>query len=552
MDHQNQMPVHPLQINPGPPQIQTQQHNMHFPQPLYVTQPPAVPSRQTPPRGFQVNTISSVAAAPRPGQLPPLSRPRLSSADSGTGPPRPQRVQRQRTPPTEHPPPPPPPQTNQQYHVRTDSSGSVSSLGSTGSKGPGFFFTDRFSGAIQGVLQSPSFDGSELDDPRRHSSIVLSSSERQPSTEFIDQHTHSDPGGTVFGIFHWPADSQTRPVTVEEFHRRNQFFLQSPEGDRDRSMYQSQQASHQQMRRPVPSDTPRNTRGQHQPGIHSVDNDIWDEQGAAHVGVQEKQPQGLVFRQNPHQLFLHDAGSGEASSNSLLSSSESELSFQDEHTSLLPPSGISSHEHRSHRYTEEPEPRRGLRRSGDPLLEHREDTTTRRDNRIHDQVMVTRSAATKSKKKSRKHRRRARRNSWEGASDENSSSDSSPVDYRDWSKKGARMLARERTKLIDQWKAEARAETERVRKEVEMNRWYRRLSRSLEAHMKILLMHVMNFLGFVVIFISNLPITIGAVALAIVTLGVVWFKFAEENMDSCQPVHFHSSQCTFPEFPGTN
>jgi hypothetical protein len=114
------------------------------------------------------------------------------------------------------------------------------------------------------------------------------------------------------------------------------------------------------------------------------------------------------------------------------------------------------------------------------------------------------------------------------------------------------MLARERTKLIDQWKAEARAETERVRKEVEMNRWYRRLSRSLEAHMKILLMHVMNFLGFVVIFISNLPITIGAVALAIVTLGVVWFKFAEENMDSCQPVHFHSSQCTFPEFPGTN
>ena len=60
MDHQNQMPVHPLQINPGPPQIQTQQHNMHFPQPLYVTQPPAVPSRQTPPRGFQENTITAI------------------------------------------------------------------------------------------------------------------------------------------------------------------------------------------------------------------------------------------------------------------------------------------------------------------------------------------------------------------------------------------------------------------------------------------------------------------------------------------------------------
>ncbi len=38
--------------------------------------------------------------------------------------------------------------------------------------------------------------------------------------------------------------------------------------------------------------------------------------------------------------------------------------------------------------------------------------------------------------------------------------------------------------------------------------------------------------------------------MAIALLGVVWFKFVEENLDSCQPVHFHSSQCTFPEFPG--
>lgn len=52
------------------------------------------------------------------------------------------------------------------------------------------------------------------------------------------------------------------------------------------------------------------------------------------------------------------------------------------------------------------------------------------------------------------------------------------------------------------------------------------------------------------VFISNLPLTIGAIAMAIALLGVVWFKFVEENLDSCQPVHFHSSQCTFPEFPG--
>lgn len=48
-------------------------------------------------------------------------------------------------------------------------------------------------------------------------------------------------------------------------------------------------------------------------------------------------------------------------------------------------------------------------------------------------------------------------------------------------------------------------------------------------------------------FIANLPLTIGAIALSTANLGVVWFKFAEVNMESCEPVHFHSAQCTFPE-----
>ena len=61
---------------------------------------------------------------------------------------------------------------------------------------------------------------------------------------------------------------------------------------------------------------------------------------------------------------------------------------------------------------------------------------------------------------------------------------------------------------------------------------------------------VSTFLGQAETFIVNLPLTIGAVALGIVTLGVVWFKFTEEMLDSCKPVHFHSSQCNFPEFPG--
>jgi hypothetical protein len=51
-------------------------------------------------------------------------------------------------------------------------------------------------------------------------------------------------------------------------------------------------------------------------------------------------------------------------------------------------------------------------------------------------------------------------------------------------------------------------------------------------------------------FISNLPLTIGAIALAWVTMGVDWWKFTEEMLDTCTPAAFRSPQCTFAEFPG--
>ena len=129
------------------------------------------------------------------------------------------------------------------------------------------------------------------------------------------------------------------------------------------------------------------------------------------------------------------------------------------------------------------------------------------------------------------------------------SSDSS-FDYRKWTKKRARMLEKERAKLIEQWKVEAKAEAELLRKEEESNRWYRRLWRTIVDQLHNFGMKAFRCLTIVEKFIGNLPLTIGAVALAVVTLGVVWFKFAEEYLDTCEPVHFHSSQCTFPEFPG--
>ncbi len=50
--------------------------------------------------------------------------------------------------------------------------------------------------------------------------------------------------------------------------------------------------------------------------------------------------------------------------------------------------------------------------------------------------------------------------------------------------------------------------------------------------------------------LCNLPLSFSAISFSIVLLGMVWLKYAQENLPSCKEVSFHSSQCTFPEFPG--
>ncbi len=91
---------------------------------------------------------------------------------------------------------------------------------------------------------------------------------------------------------------------------------------------------------------------------------------------------------------------------------------------------------------------------------------------------------------------------------------------------------------------------EDILRELKENQWHNRCGRWFQNKMNSFTSKVGSVCSDAEAFISNLPLTIGAVALAVVTLGVVWFKFAEEMMDSCVSVHFHSSQCTFPEFPG--
>jgi hypothetical protein len=121
-----------------------------------------------------------------------------------------------------------------------------------------------------------------------------------------------------------------------------------------------------------------------------------------------------------------------------------------------------------------------------------------------------------------------------------------PFDNR----RAKKMLHKKHQKLMKQWKAEFFEQAEILRKQEEERSCFNRLKKWTRT--KILNCSSMcgSFISDFENFISNLPLTIGAVALAVVTLGTVWFKFAEEMMDTCRPVHFHSNQCTFMEFPG--
>jgi len=134
----------------------------------------------------------------------------------------------------------------------------------------------------------------------------------------------------------------------------------------------------------------------------------------------------------------------------------------------------------------------------------------------------------KKKKKKRKKRRSRKKSRHADDSDSSSSYTSTSGSSRDpWLKHKAKFLAEEKARIIEKWKKEAQEEAER-------NRWDRRLWRYFESmggHIAVKLFVVFAWMES---FIGNLPLTIGAIALASANLGVDWFKFAEENLSSCE------------------
>jgi hypothetical protein len=124
----------------------------------------------------------------------------------------------------------------------------------------------------------------------------------------------------------------------------------------------------------------------------------------------------------------------------------------------------------------------------------------------------------KKKKASTRPRRHHRRRD---ASDSSISTSSlSSVDHQ-WFDKRARDLERQRAELFEQWKAEVKAEEEAKKREKEQNKWYRRLFRFCNVKLGGLPSNAYTFLVWLESFIANLPLTIGAIALALANLGVV-------------------------------
>ena len=402
------------------------------------------------------------------------------------------------------PPPPPPPSST---HVRADSSGSISSFGSL--------------------------------DQSNH------------KDEDVDRRQEQDKS-FLARLNPWAP----KTPNVDDYHRKNQAFLKKANKDRQRGPSPSPK---QEVRRVHlgSMDRPPPSRGTHK-RLDSIDNDDWeeDEDGKKSMALKSDS------RSAPHSV-PRTYSSGEDSfgyEDGPRSQSRVPPRFKnradieaDERSSLLPPPGISSNEQYDKVYMGQNSSSR--MRPDNPEIYGSMTATLRTDNLAggsrlaydYEQSKKTR----KKKKKSKSRSRRSRQEQTEESSDASySSSSASSQDYQRWMKKRSRMLEKERSKLIKKWREEAKAEEEAVRLERENKQWYTRFRRYLDSEFGHVFEAAFKFLSWGEAFVANIPLTINAIALAVANLGVVWFKFAEENMESCEPVHYHSSQCSFPEFPG--
>lgn len=498
------------------------------------------------------------------------------------------------------------------YHSRADSYGSMSSLGSQGF-GSGSFSKDEDDDYPQSYAQpsqhhpetqqSTGIDNQNDSNLSKPNQPTIDTSIAMNTPETPRQSGHARKNSFLDRLrMNWSPQSRNSPISssrkvnkVREFHRKNQEFLNRATALPPTPLKSPTAASipNMQHRHVGSQDRPPASRGTHR-RLQSISNDEWEEgddskssdnKDSAQINKKIPTPSGnFEIKQSP---AIANTFSSDGMSESETFTDEDRCTTDDdvrdhndyenvnvnEFSSLLPPSGISSNEQEGKNPKYDRKGRRGRQNyeatSNTRRKEHNRsdsndfsqilgnmgvsdssanvprmpDTTVRLDNR-------TANTARKGRKKKYRHKNSKYVPDSDSTSENSQDSSDSDFDHRKWTKKRSRMLDKERAKLIEQWRAEAREEAELLRKEEETNRWYRRMWNTTSEKFRHFGVTTFRCLTLVETFIGNLPLTIGAVALAIVTLGVVWFKFAEEYLDSCQPVHFHSSQCNFPEFPG--
>jgi hypothetical protein len=106
-------------------------------------------------------------------------------------------------------------------------------------------------------------------------------------------------------------------------------------------------------------------------------------------------------------------------------------------------------------------------------------------------------------------------------------------------------LINEREKLKEAWKAEFEEEERKY----SSNSASALAQSAQKSWTSGCLSSMLEYLSHADAFISNMPLTIGAVGLSWVTQGTVWFKFMEEFVDSCAPTHYFDPKCVYYEFP---
>lgn len=425
------------------------------------------------------------------------------------------------------PPPPPPPPPLKAAHIRKDSTGSVSSLGS--------------------VERSSREDDAE----HLHSSMYVQQHLNPwPPKEPLLPNSSASYNSRLHQVFHDSKRSAHVPIQVGQrttmtsgniysagVHHRSNSSGKGFQGEKRQRQITPSSGSNMERIRPnfathnIPGPLPASSLANplHQSTIKSG-----REYGKSELSV--------VSSSNTYSSDETDDDEG------LRLPSTGSFARYTEASKLLPPTGISSNEYYDRKYIDYGER---------PHRSRRHKNTRRAVNEIEilrsEQLEGEEKSRKRNRKKAKRHRRKKKRNVRSGDSSQSSSTSSASVsshNYQQWMQTRANLLENDRQQFLKQWRAEVRAEESANRKLKEENMLHKRCCRYVGIEAARLSSCLSNFFSWLEAFFANFPIMIGAVAYAFANLGQDWSKAIQERTGACQPVHFHSVQCTFPEFPG--